>query len=419
MLQRYLEPAIREALRQFPVVLITGARQVGKSTLAQAICRSVWKAPYLTLDDRTVLDAALTDPDGLIAAQPRRVAIDEVQRAPDLLRAIKLQVDRDRHTGRFLLTGSANVIALKRVSETLAGRIALLRLPPFSYGELLRRPSATTILDTCFRAASAEALVRALTGSGRPRDIPLATALLRGGYPDPALSAATSKRTRWFEAYRKTYVERDVQELQAIERLPEFGRLMHGLVARTGQVLNSADLGRTVGLPYVTVRRYLHLLEQTYQIVLVPPYFTNLTKRLSKAPKVYWTDTGMACHLLGIHDQSTLERHPMVGALVETWVAQELQKCLSWAGDPMAVYGWRFHDGHEVDFLIERGNRLMAVEVKAGTRIEPSVSKNLRMVREALGNRLTMSLVLYGGDEAVALAPQLAAIPLTRFFSGP
>jgi len=418
MIQRQLESLILDSLTDFPVVLLTGARQVGKSTLVQALCRRQWKAPYLTLDNRTLLDAALTDPDGLIAAHPGPVAIDEVQRAPDLLRAVKLQVDRKREPGRFLLTGSANVLTLKHVSETLAGRIALHQLHPFSYAELHRQGTPSTVLQQLFAVSDPAAVLQELSKTKARSSQALLPHLLQGGYPTPALAEKASVRSQWFEAYRKTYIERDILELQTIERLPEFSRLMLLAAARTGQVLNFADLGRDAGLPYVTLRRYMQLLEQTYQVTLVPPYFANVSKQLAKAPKLYWNDTGMAAHLLGVHDVEALSRHPKLGALVETWVAQELLKLLALSPEPMRLYGWRLQSGPEVDFLIEQGDRVLAIEVKWGRQLDPSVLRAVRWLQGQLGTRLILSVVLYGGDEVFALGPQLIAVPYDAFFGG-
>ena len=417
MIKRHLEPLVLEALQQFPVVLVTGARQVGKSTLVQALCQGAWPASYVTLDDRTTLDAALTDPDGFIAANPGPIAIDEIQRAPDLLRAIKLQVDRHRKPGRFLITGSANILTLKTVSETLAGRIALHQLHPFSDAELNRHPSPPTILRRLFQSKDPLAVLRGLRAD-RPRSRhQLLASILHGGYPDPALATQPSARTRWFEAYRTTYIERDLVQLTSIERLPEFGRLMLLAAARSGHVLNFADLGRDAGLPYVTLRRYMQVLEQTYQISLISPFFTNVSKRLTKAPKLYWTDTGMAAHLLDLDDVPALERSPKLGALVETWVAQELQKLLGVAPVPMRLYGWRLQNGPEVDFLIEHGRRFVALEVKWGRSIDRAFLKTSQMIHAQWGQQCVIGVVLYGGDEVVALGPKMVAVPLGTFFS--
>ena len=417
MIKRHLEPLLREALGQFPVVLVTGARQVGKSTLVQTLCHGAWKAAYLPLDDRATLDAALTDPDGLIAANPGPVAIDEIQRAPDLLRAIKLQVDQHRTPGRFLITGSANILTLKTVSETLAGRMALHRLHPFSEAELQRRPSAPTILPRLFQAKDPAAILRSLRVNHARSGRHLLTRILHGGYPDPALATQPSARRRWFEAYRTTYIERDIVQLTAIERLPEFGRLMLLAAARSGQMLNFADLGRDAGLPYVTLRRYMQVLEQTYQVSLIHPFFTNVSKRLSKAPKLYWSDTGMAAHLLDLHEVNALEHAPKLGALVETWVAQELQKLISLAPVPMRLYGWRLQSGQEVDFLIEHGQRFVAIEAKWGRSIDRGVLKTFQALHAQWGERLVAGIVFYGGDAVVALGPKLIAVPLGTFFN--
>ncbi len=417
MIQRHLEPMILESLAGFPAVLVTGARQVGKSTLVQSICKRKWKAVYLTLDDRNLLDAALTDPDGFIAAHPGPVAIDEVQRAPDLLRAIKLQVDRHRKPGRFLLTGSANVLTLRKVSETLAGRIALHELFPFSASEVLRENRPPAVLERLFEKGKS----RADVGSGRSNPRSRAAFLkgvLRGGYPTPALSRKPSLSIRWFEAYRTTYIERDIRELQAIERLPDFGRLMGLSASRTGQLLNFSDLGRDAGLPYVTLRRYMNILEQTYQVALILPYFSNASKRMTKAPKLYWTDTGMACHLLDIHSAANVEQHPKCGALVETWVANELHKLISFSPEPMRLYGWRLQTGQEIDFLVEKGNRFIGIEVTWGRHVTSTARGAFRMLESQLADRLVCGIILYGGQEIIPLSPKLVAVPLWLFFRG-
>ena len=417
MIQRHLEAILSDSLRSFPVVLITGARQVGKSTLVQSLCHGKRKARYLTLDDRNLLDAALTDPDGLIASHEGPVAIDEIQRAPDLLRAIKLTVDRHRKPGRFLLTGSANILTLKNVSETLAGRIALHELYPFSFAEFSRKPNPSGILKAVFYSKRPEELLNYFKKFKAPKES-IASRVLLGGYPEPSLSKKPSMRARWFESYRKTYIERDIQEISAIERLPDFNRLMTLAAARTGQALNFSELGRDSGLPYITLRRYMNILEQTYQIFLVPPFFANVSKRLMKAPKLYWTDTGIASHLLDIHDKNHLQRNPKWGALLETWVASELKKLIALESEPMSLYGWRTQTGQEVDFLVEKGGRFLAIEVKSGQHIDKTALNSFKTLRESLGNNLIFGLVLYGGKEITPLGEKLLAVPYEFFFGG-
>lgn len=414
MLQRHLEPLVLDSLKNFPVVLLTGARQVGKSTLVEALCRKKWKAAYLTLDDRNLLDMALTDPDGLIASREGPLAIDEVQKAPDLLRAIKLSVDRNRKPGRFLLTGSANILMLKSVSETLAGRIVLHELYPFSYSEFSKRRNPG-VLKAAFDSKKTQDLTDLFKKAKVPRENFLSR-VLGGGYPEPSLAKKASIRDRWFKSYRKTYVERDIREISAIERVPDFNRLMTMAAARTGQVLNLSDLGRDSGLPYMTLRRYMNILEQTYQIFLVPPFFTNVSKRLMKAPKLYWTDTGFVSHILDIHDTDHLGKNPHLGAIVETWAASELKKLISLESEAMTLYGWRAQNGREVDFLIEKGGRFLAIEVKWSRHIEKPALHSFKALKDSLRDNLVMGVVLYRGENILPLGEKLIAVPYESFF---
>lgn len=416
MIPRHLERLLMDSLKHFPVVLLTGARQVGKSTLAEKLCRTAWPARYLTLDDRNLLDIALTRPEELIQSSRGPLAIDEIQRAPELLRVVKRAVDQNRKPGRFLLTGSANLMTLKRVSETLAGRIALHELYPFSFAESLKHKKPASFFPELFEIRHAEELVSALSRKKSISHSHMAAHFIHSGYPEPFLAQNASVRSRWFEAYRKTYIERDVTELSAIERLPDFNRLLTLAASRTGQVLNFNELGRDCGLPYVTLRRYMNILEQTYQTFLIYPFFINVSKRLMKAPKLYWSDAGMACHLLGIHDWDSLEKNPRFGSLLETWAASELVKLVSLSETPVRLYGWRTQIGHEVDFLIKKGNRFVALEVKASKAVEKSTVTTLQGLSDVFNEALVLSLVLYRGKESIIFGKKTAAIPLEIFF---
>lgn len=414
---RHITPLLRASLEHFPAVLLTGARQVGKSTLVQMLAGE-HRITYRTLDDRVVLDAALRDPDGFIAGHPDPLILDEIQRAPDLLRAIKLAVDRDRRPGRFLLTGSANVVTLARVSETLAGRVALHELFPFSFAESQER-QPTAVLDILFAGENVQGVRRSFVQEGAehlPR-LPQEH-ILHGGYPTPCLEKNDDSRRRWFASYRTTYVERDVRDIRAIEHLSDFHRLLTAAAARTGQLVNFADVGRDAGIPYATLRRYMQMLEQTYQVCFVPPFFANVPKRLVKSPKLYVSDTGMACALLGIDRWQTLEAHGRVGAMVETWVAAELRKMIAVSRYPLTLYGWREYGGAEVDFLMCSGDRFVAIEVTHSSRIDHRKLVALDRLRSALGNRLICEIVLYGGSDAIALDDRRLAVPLTFFFAG-
>lgn len=416
MIRRYLETALVESLRHFPAVLLTGARQVGKSTLAQSLIEPAWQANYLTLDDRTTLDAALRDPDGLIGGMPTPAVIDEVQKSPDLMRAIKREVDRHRSPGRYLLTGSANILALAKVTETLAGRVILHTLFPFCWAEILGKPRPP-ILDILFQASTAKELIGSFPKPSRAggKD-QLIQRILVGGYPIPALLASSKARGEWFSSYRQTYLERDLLTIKSIENIPDFNRLLALAAFRTGRLLNLSDFSRETGLPFTTLRRYMNLLEVTYQVFYLQPYYAHMGKRLVKTPKLYFSDTGMASYLLGAHDWDTLEKQGQAGPYVETWVASELLKLMPLTDHRMRLYFWRTQAGQEVDFLIERGRELVALEVKWGRRIEEGDLRNLRRCAEDMKGRIRFSVFLYGGSEILALTPNMVAIPFLTFF---
>jgi predicted AAA+ superfamily ATPase len=416
MIRRYLQDPILESLKHFPAVLLTGARQVGKSTLAQALIKASWDATYFTLDDRTTLDAALRDPDGFVNGLPMPVVIDEVQKAPDLLRAIKRDVDQNRRPGRYLLTGSANIMTLSTVSESLAGRIALHTLHPFCWPEFLEKPEPM-ILKDLFGGIDSKKLLKNYSGTSlkdyKPR---LIARMLKGGYPTPALMESDQVREQWFSSYRQTYLERDLLNIKSIENLPDFNRLLSLVALRTGRLLNLSDLSRETGLPFTTLRRYMNLLEVTYQISLIRPYFTHLGKRLVKTPKLNFNDTGMAAHLIGVNEWKALENQGHAGAMVETWVACELVKLMPVLDHRFRLYFWRTQTGQEVDFLIERAGKLVAIEVKWGRQINKSDTNNLNRLAEDLKEKLLFSVILYSGVESVPFGPKTVAMPFPVFF---
>ena len=416
MIRRYLQDPILESLKHFPVVLLTGARQVGKSTLAQALIEAKWKATYFTLDDRTVLDAALRDPDGFVNGLPVPAVIDEVQKAPDLLRAIKRSVDQNRKPGQYLLTGSANIMTLSAVSESLAGRIALHTLHPFCWPEFLGKPEPMILKDLFGGIDSKQLLRKYPPTSQKDYKPPLIERILKGGYPPAVLMESDQAREQWFSSYRQTYLERDLLNIKSVENLPDFNRLLSLAALRTGRLLNLSDLSREARLPFTTLRRYMNLLEVTYQISLIRPYFTHLGKRLVKTPKLYFNDTGMAAHLIGINEWKALENQGHSGPMVETWVACELTKLMPVLDHRFRLYFWRTQGGQEVDFLIERAGKLVAIEVKWGHRIDESDIRNLDRLSQDLKQKLLFSVILYSGVEAVPYGPKMIAMPFPVFF---
>jgi len=416
MIRRYLHDPVLDSLQHFPVVLLTGARQVGKSTLAQELIGKSWQARYLTLDDRVVLDGALRDPDGFISSMPTPVVLDEIQRAPELLRAVKRRVDRDRAAGQYLLTGSANIMTLSSVSETLAGRVALHTLMPFSWPERIGR-AAPTILKDLFEVGSSSELLKKLPKpTGKDVRNEIIQFIIGGGYPEPALMKPSEARHRWFASYRQTYLERDLLNIKSIENIPDFNRLLTLVAFRTGGLLNQSDLSRECGLPFTTLRRYMSLLEVTYQLFLLTPYFANIGKRLVKTPKIYMSDTGMACYLRGVDDWAGLEHQGQAGAMVESWVASEILKLMAVTDYRLQLYFWRTQTGHEVDFMVQFGGKLAAIEVKWSHQIEESVLSSLKRCADDLKGKLHMSVILYGGTEVVPLTPKVIAMPFPVFF---
>lgn len=417
MIKRHLKPLVVEALGEFPVAAILGGRQVGKSTLAQDLSSEKWPANYVTLDDMTVLDAALRDPDGFVKGLKPPVIIDEVQRAPDLLRSVKLVVDRQRKPGMFLLTGSANLLTLKGVSESLAGRVALFDLHPFSWSELCRMPEPPGTMDALFSCRTAKDFLATLPKPKAPTPREgLASSILAGGYPVPALMETQRTRTRWFHSYRQTYLERDLRDISNVVRLTDFNRLLVAAASRTSQLLNVAELSRDMDIPVKTLHRHLNLLAITYQVTLVQPYFANIGKRLVKTPKLYFNDTGLAAHLTVSEDWDVLERQGRAGAMVETWVAAELRKLAALAEKQTEIHFWRPHQGREVDFILARGDRLAALEVKWARQATESDLAGIESCRRDLGKHLGLSVVLHSGETALALDDHVASVPLALFF---
>lgn len=395
-LPRLVTAALRLAERAMPVVVLTGARQAGKSTLAQDAAQG--DRLYLTLDELDVLEQALGDPDSLVQRAPR-MTLDEVQRVPTLLLAIKRSGDRHRQRGRYLLTGSANLLLMRRVSETLAGRASYLTLWPMTRREqrgLGRCGLWQELLD-----APDEKWPDVLAAHRAPREDWTALAV-RGGYPTPALELKPEARTAWFDGYTRTYLERDVQQISVLTNLPDLRRLMRAACLRLGQLINQTELGRDVALPQPTVHRWLNLLETSYQLVRLPAYSVNRTKRSIKAPKLYWSDTGLALHLSG---------ETPGGPHLENLVLCDL---LAWRDSAIRqaeVLYWRTAAGEEVDFVIETGGTLLPIEVKASDRPRTGDVKHLLSFRQEYGRLSRPGLLLHTGTRIEWLANGVLAAP--------
>jgi predicted AAA+ superfamily ATPase len=398
VLPRLVGTALSERLRVMPAVVVTGARQTGKSTLAEQLVPGARR--YATLDDLDVLDAAQHDPEVLVGG-PGPVTLDEVQRAPELLRAVKRAIDRDRKAGRFLLTGSANLLLMRQVSESLAGRASYLTLWPMTRREQ-RGLGRCGLWDELHNTPDAE--WREMLGGEKDSAEDWRMLARRGGFPTPALDLTTAAHRRiWFDGYVRTYLERDLQDLASISTLPDFRRLMRAACLRMGQLVNQTELGRDVALPQPTVHRWLNLLETSYLLVRLPAYAVNRTKRLIKAPKIYWGDTGLALHLAEAEEPD--------GAHLENLVLHDL---LAWrdARVERAELGyWRTSIGEEVDFVIEAGGKLLPIEVKSTTRPRLSDATHLRTFRTEYGKKARAGLLLHAGSTLEWLAPDVLAVP--------
>jgi uncharacterized protein len=408
VISRNVTRVVLEALATRPVVLLHGGRQVGKSTLAQALASGPHRAEYVTLDDAAVLAAAHVDPMGFISRFSGPVVLDEIQRAPELLRAIKTSVDRDRRPGRFLLTGSANVLFLPRVSDTLAGRMEIHTLWPLSQGEIDGRRES--FVDAAFAEG---ALSHSIVAEPWSR---LLERVLRGGYPEVVTGGAASRHHAWFGSYVTTILQREVREIANIDALTAMPRLLVLLGTRAGSLLNVADLSRGIGIPITTLRRYLALLETTFLTHMLPAWAANVGKRLTKAAKVLLTDTGLMAHLLGV-DAAQLARDPTrAGPLLESFVAMEIRKQVGWSKAPPLLLHFRTSAGHEVDLVMEVGTRLVGIEVKAAATINEHDFRGLRLLAEATGKRFHRGIVLYAGSQSLPFGPKLSALPISALW---
>lgn len=396
---------LEASLDDMPVVVLTGMRQVGKSTLLNCDPRLKGRR-CVTLDDFEQLEAARGDPERFVrSSEP--LTIDEAQRCPELLVAIKREVDRDRRSGRFLLSGSANFSLLKGVSESLAGRAVYLALGPLSRREQARETARLPFLRRFFDSPR-------LPDAARGEAISLSD-VLAGGMPSVSLGE-TRQAPLWFKGFEQTYLERDVRDLSRVGDLVVFRHLMRLAALRTGQLYQPSEVARDAKMTMATATRYLALLAASFVIRLVPPYLANRASRLIKSPKLYFSDSGMACHLAGVESVAALAHSPMAGALFETYAAQNLAAILDSHWPEASLAFWNVQGRHEVDFVVESGAECMAIEVKSSARWTERDLSGLRAFLEA-SPRCRAAVLATNGSTAVRLGDRLFAIPLGQLFS--
>lgn len=407
---RTLMPRLRAALADTPVVALTGPRQAGKSTLVRSLIDAGHPAQYVSLDDPIALDAARTDPDGFIAGLGGPAVIDEVQRAPDLFRAIKSVVDRTRTAGRFLLTGSADILLLPQISESLAGRMEVLTLWPLAQAELERRSSA--FVDALFGGT-----FRPHAADQDPRD-DLIRRALRGGYPEAVARADTDRRSAWFGSYVTTLLQRDVRDIADVEHLTALPRLMSLLAARAMTLLNAAEVSRAAGIPHRTLLRYLGIFETLFLVRRIPAWSGSLSQRVVRHPKLMLTDTGLLGHLQGVSIERFKTDDTLVGPLLENFVACEILKATEASSLHPGLYHFRTARHEEVDLVLEApGGYVAGVEVKARTRVAAEDLAGLRALRQATRAKFRRGVVLHAGREAVAFGDDLYALPMTALWN--
>lgn len=400
--ERDITVAILSALNEMPVVAVTGMRQTGKSTFLK-MQKDLKGRAYYTFDDFAHLAAAKEDPDGFVESD-EPMTIDEVQKCPEILTAIKRRVDRSKKRGQFLLSGSANLPMLSGISESLAGRAVYFTMHPFTRREIAEAISGESFLKRFFNVQHIPKDVDAAPITGED--------VLQGGMPSVCLKEV-NKRSIWFKGFEQTYLERDVRELSQIGNIIAFRQMLHLTALRSGQILSPSQIGRDAKLSSATTSRYLSLLEASFVIYRLNPYLKNRASRLIKSPKVYLSDSGIACHFAGIGD---LNADPLRGHMFETYIAQNISGIIDSGWPEARLCYWNVQGRHEVDFIIESGKRCLAVEVKASSRWEERDISNLKAFLEATPHCIA-AVLGYNGTKAVRLGERLWAIPLSLILS--
>ena len=405
---RHLEEALLTALRDSPVVFLRGGRQVGKTTLAKRVGRGV--AGYRTFDDLNEIDAARDDPQGFVAKLDTPVVLDEIQRCPEIFLPLKATVDRDRRPGRFLLTGSAGALVLPRLADAMVGRMRILTLHPLSQGEI--EGTREGFIDALFSADTR-------WSTGTPMEV--WSRIEKGGFPE-AIRLDAESRASWFDSHVDTVISRDVREMSDIEGLTVLPQLVELAAARIGSLLNYSELARAMALPQTTLKRYLALLQATFLVFRLRPWSPNLGRRLVRSSKLYFTDVGLAAHLLNLDAQALKEKASAVGPLLENFVVAEILRQLTWSRTRAKPYHYRTHDGHEVDIVLEGpAGRCAAIEVKATGTVRATDFTGLGRLKEALGDRFVRGVLLHlgSGSHALPFGERLEALPVSALWQCP
>lgn len=420
---RYAERPLKESLADSPAVLIHGPRQCGKTTLARMVYQPQyilwddgtviqWDSDnYITFDDDVVRNAAESDPTGFVNNLPERVILDEVQRAPSIFTALKMAIDRDRIPGRFLLTGSSHVLLVPQVSDSLAGRMEIIRLHPLAQCELSSR--LPTFFDRLF---SGEFKAPPMPGSPDR----LVDRIVAGGFPAALARSTERRRHNWYLNYVETQLQRDVRDIARIADHEAMSRLLGVAAAQTARLYNLLDMSSTFSLSRPTIGKYVEILERIFLLERLPAWQNNRLKRTVKAPKLHVCDTGMGCAVIGAKSESLTKDRDLMGQYLESFVLQELKRQASWYGESLRFFHYRDKDMIEVDLVIEKGSISVAgVEVKASSTVRDSDFRGLRKLKDAAGDRFAGGVVLYDGERCWSFGEGLSAVPIRSLWEGP
>ena len=413
MIPRRLATHVLDALEDFPVVYVNGPRQAGKSTLVQSLAADRWPAEYVTFDDASMLGAADASPETFLRAYDKNLVLDEAQMAPGIFRALKILVDDARlnnastANGRFLLTGSANVLALPGLSDAMVGRMSIHTLYPLAAVEVTKSSNSflSTLMSNNFYPGKADSEIRV-------------TEIIRqAGFPE-LIGKNAKASERWFESYITTILQRDVRQIAQIEKLGVLPNLLRILASRAGGLINEADIARSIGQNAVTAKNYRVLLQMLFLTFDVKPWFRNIGKRLVKSPKGYLVDTSLLCHLQQIDLEKTASSDPHIfGHIIENFVATELLKQLSFSDLRAELFHFRTSDGKEVDFVVEQPNGLLAgIEVKGRDAVSNKDFNGLRVLQQQTGRDFVCGIILYRGNKYIPFGDQLWAVPLSALW---
>ena len=411
MFERFAEKNLLDALNDTPVILIHGSRQCGKTTLAQLVGEKLGYY-YLTFDDNNQLNSAKSDPVGFIDNLPEKVIIDEVQRAPEIFTSIKASVDKNRKSGRFILTGSANVLLLPKLSDSLAGRVEIIHLRALSQAEIIGCQSS--VMKSLFtRTLNHNLKTTGYVKLGKK----LHTLITAGGYPSALGRASENRKMAWYRDFTSTIIQRDIQDIASIQHVSILPKLLQLCASQTARLFNVSDLASPFSVSRPTIKEYITLLEQIFLVEQIQPWHTNRLSRLIKTPKIHLADTGLACALLNVRSDDLAKDRNLLGQLLETYVYQELQKYASWQDNNIDIYHFRNKDKVEVDFVIQDGKYITGIEVKASATIQASDFKGLIKLRDAVDDSFANGVVFYDGDTILSFGDRLFAIPYAAFLA--